>query len=153
MAPTYGVGDRVVVNLDAYKTAKPARGDVVILHPPRGSAQSTCANFKQPADGHPCARPDGGEDSGVEFIKRVVAIGGDEVKIVKNRTYVGGKQQDEPYAKVDGFCAELCNLPRPITIPDGSYFLLGDNRAESSDSRVWGPVPAAWIVGRVTTKK
>jgi signal peptidase I len=59
-----------------------------------------------------------------------------------------GEPADEPYiADCDG--VEACSFPQPITVPDGRYFLLGDNRGASDDSRFWGPVPREWILGRV----
>ena len=59
-----------------------------------------------------------------------------------------GELADEPYiADCGGF--EGCNFPRPITCAEGHYFMLGDNRGASDDSRFWGPVPLEWIEGRV----
>ena len=55
---------------------------------------------------------------------------------------------DEPYI-ADCGGGEGCDFPRRITVPDGHYFLLGDNRGASDDSRFWGPVPLEWIQGRV----
>ena len=60
--------------------------------------------------------------------------------------FFNGKPQKEPYARAcDG---DACNLTEPITVADGSYYMVGDNRGASDDSRFWGPVPKQWILGR-----
>jgi signal peptidase I len=147
MEPTYKIGDHVVANLDAYKSATPKVGDVLIFHPPMGASQQHCGVPSSPADGHPCAKPAGGPDENVQFIKRVVAVPGDQVSIRGNRTFLNGRRQDEAFIKASP-CDILCNLPKTITIPPGHYFMLGDNRGESADSRVWGPVAADDLIGR-----
>jgi signal peptidase I len=59
-----------------------------------------------------------------------------------------GVRENEPYTEP---CAGglPCNFPKPIVVPPGDYFMLGDNRGESDDSRFWGPVPKRWIIGKV----
>ena len=57
------------------------------------------------------------------------------------------EKADEPYTRPCGGFSAACNLPRPITIPPDHYFMMGDNRGESQDSRFWGPVPRDWIIG------
>jgi signal peptidase I len=59
-----------------------------------------------------------------------------------------GERQAEPYVAACGADGE-CNFPKPIRVPPGEYYLLGDNRGVSDDSRFWGPVPSAWIIGTV----
>ena len=84
----------------------------------------------------------------MSFIERVVAGPGDRIVLHEGRVERDGELADEPYiADCGGF--EGCNFPRPITVPDGHYFMLGDNRGASDDSRFWGPVPLEWILGRV----
>jgi signal peptidase I len=61
---------------------------------------------------------------------------------------IGGREADSYIRPCSG--VSECNFPVPITIPAGDWFLLGDNRGESDDSRFWGPVPTSWIVGVVT---
>jgi signal peptidase I len=85
------------------------------------------------------------------FIKRVVAGPGDKLAIVKGKVVLNGAPQSEPYVSACGGDPSSCSFPTPITIPSGDYFMLGDNRGESDDSRFWGPVPKAWITGKVTT--
>jgi signal peptidase I len=60
---------------------------------------------------------------------------------------VNGKRQKEPFARLDPSC-DICNLPDEIRIPKGSYFMMGDNRGASADSRVWGPIPKDWVIGQ-----
>ena len=63
------------------------------------------------------------------------------------RVYINGKQQDEPFIRPDEACS-ICNLPEEITIPKGHFFMMGDNRGESADSREWGPIPEKWMIGK-----
>jgi signal peptidase I len=78
----------------------------------------------------------------------VIAGPGDTVAIVNGRAVVNGVTQNEPYIAP---CAgsTTCNFPTPVRVPAGDYYMLGDNRGTSDDSRFWGPVPAAWIIGTV----
>ncbi len=145
MIPTLQVGDRIVVNRVG---GDPERGDIVVFHAPLGVEQHRCGVPSQPADGHPCSKPTA-ERSGANFVKRVVGLPGDTLFVKDNRAYVNGKPLDEPYVNESTPCDQLCNLPKPITIPPGYFFMLGDNRGASDDSRDWGPVPKKWIIGTV----
>lgn len=146
MEPTYEVGEKVTVNLDAYNSSEPAAGDVVVFHPPAGADNGTECGI-QPRVGEPCAKPTGGESAQL-FLKRIVAGPGDTLSIQDGHPVVNGELQAEPFAAPCGG-AGACNMPQTITIAPGEYFMLGDNRGASDDSRFWGPVPAAWIVGKV----
>ena len=68
--------------------------------------------------------------------------------VKKGRVYLNGsrKPQKEPFIRPDPSCG-ICNLPKTIKIPPGHFFMMGDNRGESADSREWGPVPKKWIIG------
>lgn len=90
-----------------------------------------------------------------KFIKRIVAGPGDEIYVQAGHVYRMAAAADEFvrerdfYIRPCGSGAE-CNFPVPIKIPAGHWFLMGDNRGNSEDSRFWGPVPTAWIVGVAT---
>jgi signal peptidase I len=146
MIPTVQVGDRVTLNRGAYDDAEPEIGDIVIHHPPTGAeAGNECGGGPPPA-GQMCARPTP-ERSDVQFIKRIAAGPGERVSLRNGRIVRDGEPAREPYiAACDG---EACDFPRPVTVPDDHYVLLGDNRGASDDSRFWGPVPREWILGRV----
>ena len=77
----------------------------------------------------------------------MVAVGGDRLKVIDGRVYINGKRQKEPFIRPDDECG-ICNLPEEITIPKGHFFMMGDNRGESADSREWGPVPKKWMIGK-----
>ena len=144
MEPTIQVGDRFAV----LNVGEPEVGDIVVLHPPRGAerrAGQMCGGGAPPV-GAMCARPAGGEAE-VTFVKRVVAEGGDEIALRDGKLIRNGKPEttDGPQACED---VETCSFPRPITVPEGHLFMLGDNRGASDDSRFWGPVPEDWVVGR-----
>jgi signal peptidase I len=144
MVPTLEVGQRVLVNRIGNRFSDPEIGEIVVFHPPHGADTNTCATVHR-EDGQACDRPSG-KASDVNFIKRVVAGPGDRIFIKDGHVYRDGKRASEPFAApCDGGSA--CNLPVSITVPPGHWFMMGDNRGESDDSRFWGPVPKEWIIG------
>ncbi|GAC1324710.1 MAG: signal peptidase I [Thermoleophilaceae bacterium] len=146
MVPTLAIGQRVLVDRVSGHWSDPKRGDVVVFKPPKGADQNSCG-VQQPS-GEACPTPTPARSS-ANFIKRVVAIGGDRIKIINNRVWLNGRLQSEPFINPHTPCGDpLCNLPREITVPTGSFFMMGDNRGQSADSREWGPVPRRWLIGR-----
>jgi signal peptidase I len=144
MVPTLEVGQRVLVDRVSFRFGDPGRGDIIVFKPPAGADSNSCGIEHSPDSACPRATP-GRSDT--NFIKRVVAVGGDRLKVVDGSVYVNGRRQDEPFARLDPECG-TCNLTREIEIPKGYYFMMGDNRGESADSRVWGPIPKKWIIGK-----
>ncbi len=148
MQPTLDPGERVLVNRLSFTLGgEPSVGDVVVFHPPSGAD----GNGKQCGVSHnvdqPC--PEGTpEESEQNFIKRIVAGPGDRLYVEDGHPVVNGeKQTDEPYIDPCGGGAS-CNLDEEITIPPDHYFMMGDNRGASDDSRFWGPVPRDSIIGK-----
>ncbi|HEX5762445.1 MAG TPA: signal peptidase I [Solirubrobacterales bacterium] len=148
MEPTLDVGQRVLVNRFQYHFADPGIGDIVVFHPPGGADNGTeCGAEHGPRQA--CAAPTEGR-SDQNFIKRIVAGPGDRLSIRNGHPVVNGVEKtDEPYAEF-GRCvgSSVCNLPKTITIPPDHWFMMGDNRGASQDSRFWGPVPRDWIIGK-----
>ena len=144
MVPTLKIGQRVLVDRVSFRFSEPHRGDVVVFKPPKGADLNVCGVEPKPR-GQPCPRPTG-ERSDTNFIKRVVAEPGDRLKVLRGRVYINGKRQDESFIRPDDSCG-ICNLPREIEIPPDHFFMMGDNRGESADSREWGPVRKEWIIG------
>mgnify|MGYP001462513799 CR=1 FL=1 len=148
MEPTLDVGQRVLVNRIGMNFGDPKVGDIVVFHPPAG-ADARPARCGAPNEGNgsprPCSTPTP-ERSDQTFIKRVVGVGGDRIAIRDGRVIRNGRPQDEPYVNPcrGGFG---CDFPAAITVPEGSFFLMGDNRGASDDSRYWGPVPKRWLIG------
>ncbi len=145
MEPTLDVGQRVLVNRFIYHLTEPKAGDIVVFHPPAGAETATECGVDVSLR-EPCPRPTP-EESSQNFIKRIVAVGGDTLSIKNGHPVVNGvEKSDEPYANPCGE-AVVCNMPKAITIPKGYFFMMGDNRGASDDSRYWGPVPKEWIIG------
>lgn len=122
MVPTLEVGDRVLANKFIYRFTEPDRGDVAIFDVP--------------------FQPD-------PLIKRVVGLPGDEIEVKGGTLLIDGKPRKEPYV-VNDPCVR--GLPKtcsfgPVTVPRDHYFMMGDNRTNSRDSRFIGPIPEDDVMG------
>lgn len=150
MAPTLLSGERVFVDRLGARLGDPSFGQIVVFHPSPGAERPVdgqqCAVARAP--GQACVRALPGEAE-VTFIKRILGVPGDRLTVVGGHVIRNGRPVAEPYAQQ---CAEeICNLSS-FTVPPGSYFMLGDNRDDSNDSRYWGPVPRSHIIGRAVFK-
>jgi signal peptidase I len=144
MKPTLAIGQRVLVDRVSFRFGDPDRGDIVVFKPPAGADDNVCG--VRHSSESACPRPTS-RRSDTNFIKRVVGVGGDRLKVIDGRVYLNGRRQKESYIRPDSGCG-ICNLPREITIPKGHFFMMGDNRGESADSREWGPIPEKWMIGQ-----
>jgi signal peptidase I len=120
--------DRVIVNRLAYRYGQPKRGQIVVFKAP--SAASKCAPG----------------DAGSTFVKRLIGLPGERVSERHGYVYVDGRRLNEPYVDSALRDDETGTWPRN---PPGHYFFLGDNRADSCDSRTWGTVPRSSLIGPV----
>ena len=150
MEPTLAIGQRILVDRIGSDTQTLHVGQIVVFHPPR-NYQLGCANPSegQNVAGQPGARPCGvarAHDSSLTFVKRVVGLPGDRISIRDGHVIRNGVPEHDPYIKPCG-AAPICNFPGTITVPAGEYFMMGDNRGESDDSRLWGPIRRTWIIG------
>lgn len=118
MVPTIEVNDKVIVTNFSYWFAEPQRGDVIVFRFP--------------------------QDTKKDYIKRCIGLPGETVEFRESRLYVDGQLVDEPYLP-DGLEFEDYG---PVQVPAGQYFMCGDNRNYSSDSRVWGFVEKKLIIGK-----
>lgn len=118
MLTTLYPGERVIVSRISYIVGRPARGDVIVLQYPL--------------------------DPGRDFVKRIIGLPGETVAIVNGQVFIDGRPlPPEPYV-VYPSRTDMA----PLTLGPDEYFVMGDNRAGSSDSRVWGPLPARRIIGK-----
>jgi signal peptidase I len=120
MEPTIGIGDRLLGCKFLYWFTAPKPGDIVVFEPPP-AAHTTIPRF----------------------VKRIVAIEGDTVTIKNGTLYVNGQRVEEPYAAHPRYALA------PIKIPNGSLFVLGDNRNNSADGHVWGFLPKKNVEARI----
>jgi signal peptidase I len=123
MAPTLADQDRLIVNKLAYRIGDPRRGDIVMLYYPINPEKS--------------------------FVKRVIAEENDVVRIVDGRVYVNDVPLRDDYVPPEYRSHDDYG---PQVVPEGYYFVMGDHRNNSSDSRHWGMVPKKYIIGRVQVR-
>jgi signal peptidase I len=149
MLPTLHINQRVLVNRIGSHFGAPSLGDILVFHPP---ASESCANPDQGEDQDGRQWPSACDavqrrESSQTFIKRVVGLPGDRLSVTDGHVFRDGVQEKAPYA---GPCinAGECNFPSTIRVPSGDYYMMGDNRSDSLDSRFWGPVPRSWIIGK-----
>lgn len=128
MEPNFHTGERLIVNKIIYSIRKPERGEVVVFHAP----------------------------AGIDYIKRVIALPGERVKVENNKVYVNGEELKEPYiqeaVEERAKNGQIYNSPglAETIVPEGAVFVMGDNRPNSADSRMnnVGSIPYDKIVGR-----
>ncbi len=117
MYPTLQPGDRIIVNKLVYRFDEPERGDIIV--------------FRYPLD------------RSKDYIKRIIAVGGEKVAIRENYVYINGKPLKESYLPR----TELSDYDATV-VPEGTFFVMGDNRNDSQDSRYWGMVPRRDVIGK-----
>ena len=146
MVPTLAVGQRILV--DRLGT-HPGIGDIVVFNPPTGASNDFGAQCGDPGQGpghvQPCDRPTR-RDPSQTYVKRVVGLPGDRLRISHGDVYRNGVKETGSYLQA---CTDpsICTFSQAITVPEGDYYMMGDNRGDSDDSRYWGPVPQSWIIG------
>jgi signal peptidase I len=130
MVPTLAVNDRIVVQKAFFTWHDLREGDIVVFtHPPLDD----------------CAGPQHDD-----LVKRVIALPGQTIYSSGNTIYINGRPLAEPYLpRHDPLGLPIASAQRPYRVPPGEFYLLGDNRAISCDSRYWGPVKGSTIIGKV----
>jgi signal peptidase I len=148
MAPTLRVGTIVLVDPTAYSPERPGIGQLVAFHPPAGADSGSCANPRQGGGNKQACDKSSSATSTETFIKRIVAGPGDRVAIVNGHVILNGRREPDSYITPCGGTPG-CDFPTPIVIPVRHYFVLGDNRGQSDDSRFWGPVSRSQLIGPI----
>jgi signal peptidase I len=122
MEPNFHDREYIVIDKASYRFREPHRGEVIVFHPPNDPSQN--------------------------YIKRIIGLPGDTVEIKEEDVYINNKKVDEPYLGESNHATNDGHQKAPITLAAGEYFVLGDNRQHSSDSREWGILDKASIEGR-----
>lgn len=130
MLPTLEHGDRMIVNKIGYDIGEPNRFDIIVFHAPEAK----------------------------DYIKRIIGLPGDHVAYEDDQLYINGEPVDEPYLDeykegINGTLTEDFTLEEKInagTVPEGTVFVMGDNRRHSKDSRIIGVVPMEEVVGNTS---
>lgn len=139
MEETLQIGDRVIVNKVAYRIGDPSRGDVVVFEPETFHEESIPTKISRNL-----LESVGLRTPESDLIKRVIGLPGETIEIHDNAVFVDGNQLVEPYLP-DGL---VMRDQGPWEVPEDHYFVMGDNRNSSNDSRVFGAIERGRIVGR-----
>ena len=143
MLPQLKINDRVVVSKVSYRLHEPRRGDIVVFDAPGDEGDPDSALpvrfVRTIVQSIGLAAP-----STDEYIKRVVALPGERVEAHDGRVFVDGLELIEPYLPAGTSTSEFA----AVVVPPETLWVLGDNRASSADSRIFGPVPQSTVVGR-----
>ena len=146
MEPTLDVGQRVLVNRFIYHLHEPKAGDIVVFHPPAG-AETAAECGVDVSEREACPKPTAGR---VEpELHQADRRRRRRHALDQGRPPGRERGREDATSPTSGPAGRVsvCNLPKTITIPKGYFFMMGDNRGDSDDSRYWGPVPKAWIIG------
>ncbi len=141
MEPTLTLGQRVLVDRLFFS---PHVGQIIVFHPPVGADAEQCG--RSHSSSSPCDWPNR-QQSNETFIKRIVAGPGDVISIHNGHVVRNGKPEADKYTWPCIPGENDCTFTTPIRIPPGKWFVMGDNRGQSDDSRFWGPIPTGWIIG------
>jgi signal peptidase I len=150
MEPTLNIGQRILVDRIGMHFFTPAVGDIVVFHPP--ADYTRCANPSQgegaagTAHGRACDVQQR-QESTQTFVKRLVGRPGDRLQIRDGHVYRNGVRERDGYI-IPCQGDPTCDFPGTIVVPKGDYYLMGDNRPNSEDSRFWGPIPRSWMIGQ-----
>ncbi len=125
MFPNFKDGDYIITDKISYKLSEPSRGDIIV--------------FKNP------------QDESQDFIKRIIAIPSDKIKVSSGKVYLNGKLLSEPYLKnsIQTNPGSFLKEGEEVEIESNHYIVFGDNRPHSSDSRAWGLIEKNEIIGKV----
>ena len=152
MLPTLELGALVTVDNAAMRARPPRLGEIVVFHPPTG-AGATVPRCGAPGEGAGWKRMCGVSTRSPltdVFIKRVVGLPGDRLSLRGGHVIRNGRPEPEGYVTpCQPASLRDCNFPQSIVLGAGEYFVLGDNRGVSDDSRFWGPIKRGWVTGVV----
>lgn len=143
MLPSLQPGDRVLVERLSARLGEPKLGQIVVFTPPA----DYLAGCPEQEPGQACPIGSTRGMSKTTFVKRIVGLPGDVLMLKRGVLWRNGKPVREPWTSACPPQIEGCDLPVPLKVKPGYFYVMGDNRSASFDSRFWGPVPRAGLIG------